>query len=296
MATALKRIEIGLVNNMPKAAREATTRQFKDLLDAAGTSAPRLRLFTLSENYDGNPGYAPIEDIFESGIDALIFTGTEPTRADLRDEPYWPKLTQLLDWTEENGVPAIFSCLAAHAAALHWDGIARRPLAEKCFGVFEETMSDGHPLMRGVSGALRIPHSRWNELSIGDLTAAGYRVLTSSSAAGADICVRQGRGMSVFFQGHPEYEADRLLLEYRRDARRYIAGIRPTYPNLPCGYFDPGTEGRLVAFRDRIMRAGPGAHEMEFPVEIAAPPAASWRPKAKGVFRNWLNYVHERKT
>jgi homoserine O-succinyltransferase len=124
MATALGEMEVGLVNNMPKAAREATTRQFKDLLDAAGRAVPRLRLFTLSENYDGNPDYAPVEDIFESGIDALIFTGTEPTKADLRDEPYWPRLSELLDWTEENSVPAIFSCLAAHAAALHWDGIA----------------------------------------------------------------------------------------------------------------------------------------------------------------------------
>jgi homoserine O-succinyltransferase/O-acetyltransferase len=292
MATALKTLAIGLVNNMPKAAREATTRQFKDLLDAAGVPAPRLRLFTLYENYDSNPDYAPVDDIFDSGIDALIFTGTEPTKADLRDEPYWPRLTELLDWTKENGVPAIFSCLAAHAAALHWDGIARRPLAEKCFGVFEETMNDGHPLMRGMSGALRIPHSRWNELSVADLTQAGYQVVTSSSAAGADICVRHGRAMSVFFQGHPEYEADRLLLEYRRDARRYIAGAHRIYPNLPRGYFDPPTEIRLVEFKDKVMG---GERDVDFPVEIAAPPTASWRPKAKGVFRNWLHYVHERK-
>jgi homoserine O-succinyltransferase/O-acetyltransferase len=291
MATAFRGMEIGLVNSMPKAAREATTRQFKDLLDTAGAPVPRLRLFTLSENVDGSLDYAPVEAIFESGIDALIFTGTEPTKADLRDEPYWPRLTELLDWTEENGVPAIFSCLAAHAAALHWDGIVRRPLAEKCFGVFEVTMSGGHPLMRGVSGALRIPHSRWNELSVTDLTQAGYQVVTSSPAAGADMCVRQGRAMSVFFQGHPEYEADRLLLEYRRDARRYIAGARPTYPNLPRGYFDRSTEGRLKAFKDQVMR---GQRDIDFPAEIAAPPSASWRPKAEGVFRNWLNYVHER--
>jgi homoserine O-succinyltransferase len=291
MAIAFKGMEIGLVNNMPKAAREATTRQFKDLLYAVGAPVPRLRLFTLSENCDGNPDYAPVEDIFESGIDALIFTGTEPTKPDLRDEPYWPRLTELLDWTEENGVPAIFSCLAAHAAALHWDGIARRPLAEKCFGVFEETMNDGHPLMRGMTGALHIPHSRWNELSVADLTLAGYQIVTSSPAAGADICVRQGRAMSVFFQGHPEYEADRLLLEYRRDARRYIAGVRPTYPNLPRGYFDRPTEGRLTAFKNKVMG---GRRDIEFPAEIAAPPRASWRPKAEGVIRNWLNYVHER--
>jgi homoserine O-succinyltransferase len=293
MATALKQVQIGLVNNMPKSAREATTRQFKDLLHIGGQPAPRLRLFTLSENYDGNPDYAPAEDIFESGIDALIFTGTEPTMDDLRDEPYWLRLAALLDWTEESGVPAIFSCLAAHAAALHWDGIARHHLAEKCFGVFEETIGGDHPLMQGVSGSLRVPHSRWNELGMRDLAEAGYQVVTSSPAAGADVVVRHRHGMSVFIQGHPEYEADRLLLEYRRDARRYIAGTRPTYPNLPRGYFDPPSERALLAFKDRIMR---GERDIDFPAEVAVPAIAPWRPKAEGLFRNWLNYVHERKT
>jgi len=291
MATALKPLQIGLVNSMPKAAREATTRQFKDLLDAGSELPPRLRLFTLSENFDGHPDYAPAEEIFESGIDALIFTGTEPTAEDLRDEPYWPRLAALLDWTEENGVPAIFSCLAAHAAALHWDGVSRRHLAEKCFGVFEETAGD-HPLMRGVSGALRIPHSRWNELPVRDLAEAGYKIVTASPAAGADIVVRQGNGMSVFFQGHPEYEADRLLLEYRRDTRRYIAGARPDYPNPPRGYFGPAAERALLAFRDRIMD---GDRDIDFPSEIAAPATAPWRTQAVGICRNWLNHIHERK-
>jgi len=291
MATALKQLQIGLVNSMPKAAREATTHQFTDLLEAGGGLAPRLRLFTLVENYDRNPDYAPAEAIFDSGIDALIFTGTEPKTDDLHDEPYWPRLAALLDWTEENGVPAIFSCLAAHAAALHWDGIARRHLPEKCFGVFEETTGGDHPLMRGVSGSLRIPHSRWNELPLTELAKAGYEVVTSSPAAGADICVRHGRGMSVFFQGHPEYEADRLLLEYRRDARRYMAGTHPSYPNLPRGYFAPAAENALLAFRDRVLG---GDHDIEFPADIAMPATAPWRHMAEGLFRNWLTYVNER--
>jgi len=292
MATAPKPLQIGLINSMPKAAREATTRQFRDLLDAGSELAPRLRLFTLSENFDDNPDYAPAEDIFESGIDALIFTGTEPTMDDLRDEPYWPRLAALLDWTEETGIPAIFSCLAAHAAALHWDGISRRHLPEKCFGVFEETGGGDHPLMRGVSGALRVPHSRWNELPLRALAQAGYQVVTASPAAGADIVVRQGRGMAVFFQGHPEYEADRLLLEYRRDARRYIAGTRPDYPNLPRGYFHPAAERMLLAFKDRVIG---GERDIDFPSEIAAPITAPWRKQAVGVCRNWLNYIHERR-
>jgi homoserine O-succinyltransferase len=123
-----------------------------------------------------------------------------------------------------------------------------------------------------------------------DLTEAGYEVVTSSPGAGVDIFVRHGRGMSVCFQGHPEYEADRLLLEYRRDARRYIAGTQPHYPNLPRGYFAPETEIALIAFRDRVLS---GEHGIDFPADIAVPEIAPWRRKAEGLFRNWLNYIYE---
>ena len=297
MASVSKQVEIGLVNNMPLAAREATTRQFRDLLESAsGATSIRLRLFLLTGPDGGTdqaPAYSPIEQIYETGIDALIFTGAEPTARDLRDEPYWSRLAELLDWTEENGVPAVLSCLAAHAAALHLDGIARRPLSEKCFGVFEETICADHPLTRGLPARPRIPHSRWNELAVDDLIDAGYQLLTSSPTAGADVFVRNGRGMFLYFQGHPEYEADRLLLEYRRDARRFISGVRPNYPNLPHGYFDPSTENILREFQEKVMCSDRGDTMVDFPIAIAAPPTASWRPEAEGIVRNWLGYVRE---
>jgi homoserine O-succinyltransferase len=292
---AASEIRIGLVNNMPTAARNATTRQFRDLLHAAaGSTLIRLKLFSMTEHHDdADPSivYAPVETIFHAGIDALIFTGAEPTKADLRDEPYWPRLSQLFDWTEENGVPAILSCLAGHAAALHFDGIARRPLTEKCFGVFDETVYTDHPLLDGLPGKLKIPHSRWNELPPQDLVDAGYQVLTYSASAGADIFVRQGRSLLLYFQGHPEYEANRLWLEYRRDARRFIAGMLRDYPNLPHGYFDSPTEKILTAFRQTVMHANSNVSEIDFPATVTAPRYASWRPGAERVVRNWFRFV-----
>jgi homoserine O-succinyltransferase len=285
---------IGLINNMAPSAQEATTRQFRALLEtAAGHNALDLRLFTLLDNSGDAELYRPASEIYDQGIDALIITGAEPTTPHLRDEPYWPRLTELLDWAESNSVPAVLSCLAAHAAALHLDGVARRPLKEKCFGVFEESVRFEHALMRGITGSLRVPHSRWNELTVDDLVDAGYQVLTASPLAGANIFVRKRRSLFLFFQGHPEYEADRLLLEYRRDARRYLAGIRPNYPKLPQRYFDPSIEATLRLFEDSVRQA-PGAFaEADFPTIPVTSQIASWRREADGVFGNWMGYVRE---
>jgi hypothetical protein len=90
-------IEIGLVNNMPEAALEATEQQFVELLGAAaGDSWVRLRFFSLA----GVPrserarrylsqSYCDVGDIRKAGLDGLIVTGAEPKAANLADEPYW---------------------------------------------------------------------------------------------------------------------------------------------------------------------------------------------------------------
>ena len=149
--------------------------------------------------------YSDINDLWDSHLDGLIVTGTEPRSPNLMDEPYWGSLTGLMDWAERHTHSAVWSCLAAHAAVLHIDGIVRRPLRDKRFGVFEcERVSD-HPLTATVPARLQMPHSRWNEIAEDALMTCGYRVLTRSEDAGVDAFVKQRKSLFVFFQGHPEY-------------------------------------------------------------------------------------------
>ena len=144
-ASKARSIEVGLVNNMPDAALEATERQFVDILGAAADARPvRLHLFSLPQLPRGEAarsylglGYAPIDKLDEAGLDALIVTGTEPRARLLDREPYWDTLSKVVDWAEHNTISTIWSCLAAHAAVLHLAGIRRSPLSEKCFGLFE---------------------------------------------------------------------------------------------------------------------------------------------------------------
>src|SRR5262249_2608050 len=183
-----------------------TERQFLDLLgDAAGDTVVCLRLYSIPEvpRTDWgrallNSRYLDVGHLRNSGLDAVIITGTEPRATDLRDEPYWATLTRVFDWAEQNTVASVYSCLAAHAAVLHTDGIRRRRLPDKRFGVFDHWVATGHPLTRGAPRKIWNPHSRWNELPLESLVAAGYQVLTRSDEAGVDLFVKQGNSLSVF--------------------------------------------------------------------------------------------------
>ena len=73
-------------------------------------------------------------------------------------------------------------------------------------------------------------------------------MLTRSANAGVDTFIKQQKKLFVFFQGHPEYESDTLLREYRRDVGRYIKGEAPRYPLMPRSYFNETTVDELAAF------------------------------------------------
>src|ERR1700730_2710152 len=137
-------IHIGLISNMPDGALQATERQFVALLDSAAEGVMvRLSIYALPDvprNEWGrnhvNRFYSTIQNLWDSQLDGLIVTGTEPRAPNLTDEPYWESLTRILEWAEHNTHSTVWSCLAAHAALLHMDGIGRRRLSEKLFGLF----------------------------------------------------------------------------------------------------------------------------------------------------------------
>jgi homoserine O-succinyltransferase len=294
-------IRVGLVNNMPDAALEDTEAQFYELLDcAAGETPVHLQLFSLPNVPRSEKGldhlkkfYSSTEQLLNSQIDAIIVTGTEPRQPDLRNEPYWPALTELLDWAAENTHSTILSCLAAHAGVLHSDGIERQPFAEKRFGVFEFVEPAEHELTNETPDRVRFPHSRWNDLPAQALRSCGYTVLTESAEAGVDSFIKnKGKSLFVHFQGHPEYGAQTLMKEYRRDVRRFLRGERETYPNLPCGYFgEPAVRG-LKEFRESVQMDRREGLMSDFPETLALDGLAkTWHSSATVIYGNWLRLV-----
>jgi len=291
-------IVVALVNNMPDSALEATAAQFAHLLEgAARARSVALRQTFLSEVPRGPQAqaylerdYWPIEEALADPLDALIVTGLEPKAQRLTDEPYWSRVARLVDWAEKHVGSSIWSCLAAHAAVLHVDGIERRRLERKRFGVFDHPCVEPHRLTRGVPAPLSTPHSRWNDLPVDSLLAAGYRLLSASPETGADVFVKETRCLHVFFQGHPEYEATTLLKEFRRDVGRFLRGEQNGYPDPPSGYFSPAATEALEAFRDRALREPTPELIQDFPMQAASAGLRfSWNAAAAAIYRNWLD-------
>ena len=213
----------------------------------------------------------------------------------MSDEPYWAQFVEVLHWAEEHTASSIWSCLAAHAAVEVLDGVRRQRLGQKRFGVFEHTVLAGHPLVRGVSAPLRMPHSRWNELPVGELRAAGYAILSCSPESGADFFVKQRRSLHLFFQGHPEYERTTLFKEYRRDVGRFLSGQQSSYPPLPCRYFSAAAAAALREFQERALSQRTPELLTDFPAAAAAGAHSSWRPAALTMYGNWLSWVAKAK-
>ncbi|SFI17067.1 homoserine O-succinyltransferase [Bradyrhizobium sp. Gha] len=294
-------LDIGVINNMSDAALMSTERQLFDLINAAaGRLFVRLHFYTMAATPRSEWGrdyvrryYRGIDDLLNRRLDGVIVTGAEPKAASLTEEPYWATFAAIADWAAENTVSSVFSCLAVHAAVLHMDGVARHKLPSKCFGVFAQTKTRHHPLLQDVPKTFRIPHARWNEVEEGDLANSGYSVLTWSAEAGVDCFVKQQRNsLFVHFQGHPEYETQSLLGEYRRDMGRFLREENDVCPTIPKGYFSHEAEELQLAFRQKALADRHPELFADFPVDPVAKDLNNvWHLPAKRIYRNWLLYL-----
>jgi homoserine O-succinyltransferase len=300
----LPTLTIGLVNNMQDGALETTECQFMSLLDAASEDVLiRLRLLQLPGIVRGEAAtrhvaarYTETDTLLDEQLDGLIVTGREPSTVRLQDEPYWGAFVRLLEWAHDHTISTIWSCLGAHAAVLQMDGIPRVRSAHKHYGLFDCEVVSDHPLTSGMPSRFRLPHSRWNGLDENQLVKCGYELLTYSERVGIDAFVKQNGSLFVFFQGHPEYDANTLLLEYRRDIARYLRGETAAYPSLPQTYFDEDTtealrdighEARLFPREELLSDVSAVLDKMNL--------QNPWYSTAISIYRNWVRYLAEAK-
>jgi len=298
-------LTIGLLNNMAGQAFKATERQFLHLLNAASDGIPIhatfYRLPGLSQAEAGGSHfashYASVETLWDDHLDGLIVTGREPKTADLRDEPYWTSFTQVLEWARDHTFSTVWSCLAAHAAVLHMDGIQRVKAESKNFGVFECFKESAHPLMQGMPSSSGVPHSRWNGIARNDLLNRGYNLLSSTADGSVDAFAKEEKSLFLFFQGHPEYDTDTLMREYRRDVGRYVRGETANHPLLPSGYFDSSTEKALIDLKQAAVSGS--KEEILHRVNAALETAKiqnTWQASATRIYQNWLQLIAAQKS
>lgn len=299
-------LTVGLLNNAAGRALNSTERQFVSLLrSAAKSSGLHIRFYTCAKlaraewpvACTGEP-YAVIGELLAAGpdarpVDAMVVTGMAPQAADLREEPIWSELAGVADWAEERAVPVLWSCLAAHAAVLRIAGIQRQRLDRKLSGVFKcHRVPADNTLAWRLPQSWLTPHSRYNGVPESALLANDCEVLSRSDETGPDTFVRRSTALSMFCQGHPEYVGDTLLLEYRRDIRRFFSGASDEYPHLPCHYLDPALEDSLAGLRARAARIGRDPSLLSEIIAIvdraAGALGAAWQGPGVHLCASWL--------
>ena len=150
-------------------------------------------------------------------------------------------------------------CWGAQAGLYYHYGVEKHALPKKMFGIFEHTaLRPNSPIFRGFDDRFPIPHSRHTTVLEEDVRKVDcLEVLSVSEDAGLYM-VKTADSRQFFITGHPEYDAETLDLEYKRDVSRGL----PIEP--PVNYYPDNDPSRT--------------------------PPVTWRAHAQLFYTNWLNY------
>jgi homoserine O-succinyltransferase len=300
----IREMHIGLLNMMPDSALEATERQFFRLVGACNQIVQfHMHPFTIDGLKRSPETQAHIDQYYESfekirhdGLDALIISGANVTRASLPEEEFWLPLTEVFSWARENVASVLCSCLATHAVIQYRYGIARTRLPAKRWGVFPHKVLDrSHPLVAEINTRFDVPHSRFNEIFQADMEAKGLKVLAAGATAGVHLAVSEDGFRTVFFQGHPEYDDISLLKEYKREVMRFYRAEIDEYPPFPENYFNDEAQAIFNEYEQHVRAVRKTTETLEkFPEQLVLEHLDNtWRDTAKAVFNNWLGKIYQ---
>jgi homoserine O-succinyltransferase len=300
----IRELHVGLLNMMPDAALLVTEKQYMRLIGACNRitqiyvypfSVPGLarseEALAHIEAY-----YADFGVLQAGGLDALIISGANVTNPSLDLEPFWEPLQEVIEWAADNVTSILCSCLATHALVKHLYGLDREPLEHKLWGVYRHRVCDRtHPLTQDVNTRFDAPHSRWNDIAHAKWEAAGLRVLAESEDAGVHLATSPDGFRIVYFQGHPEYDRNSLLKEYKREVRRFLAGELEAPPPYPEHYLTPEADQLAQTYlRDALAAQAHGEDDPGFPeASMDDYLDNTWGDTGRALFNNWLGLVYQ---
>ncbi len=299
----IRELHIGLLNLMPDAALEATERQFFRLVGACNRIAQfHIHPFTVSGVVRGKKSQAHIDTYYQDfkairrdGLDALIISGANPVNPDITQEGFWDQMLEVIDWAAQDVCSIFYSCLATHSVIQHYHNRPRIRLPEKRWGVYSHRVSEArHPLVSSINTRFDAPHSHVYDTSCQQAREAGWRVLAEGEVSGLYLAVSADGFRHVYCQGHPEYDINSLLKEYKREVGRYAAGTRDK-PPFPENYFPDTALAVLEGFLTELDAAlNSRRTPPTFPeAELLPLLENTWSDTGRAIFNNWLGLVYQ---
>ncbi|QOV11681.1 homoserine O-acetyltransferase MetA [Viridibacillus arvi] len=203
--------------------------------------------------------YTTFEHVKHRRFDGMIITGAPIELMEFEDVDFWEEIVSIMDWTKTNVTSVLHICWGAQAALYHHYGIGKFPLAKKCSGIYDHTITDPTvKLVRGFNDIFTAPHSRNTSVSIEEVEAhPKLKLLSASNDAGVFIVMSEDE-KHIMITGHLEYDAHTLADEYSRDVAK---GLNIEVPHNYFPNDDPAKQ-----------------------------PYNTWRSHTHLLFSNWLNY------
>lgn len=203
--------------------------------------------------------YTTFEHIKHRRFDGMIITGAPIELMEFQDVDFWEEIVSIMDWTKSNVTSVLHICWGAQAALYHHYDIGKFPLAKKCSGIYDHTITDPTvKLVRGFNDIFTAPHSRNTSISIEEVEShPKLKLLSASDDAGVFIVMSEDE-KQIMITGHLEYDAHTLADEYSRDVAKGLD------IEVPKNYFPNDDPTKL--------------------------PINTWRSHTHLLFSNWLNY------
>ncbi len=259
-------LRVGIINVMPKA-EEYEPFLLRPLAHAPALVEP-VWLRLESHRYASSDA-AHIERHYRTfgeahaaaPLDGLILTGAPVEELAFEAVHYWQELSFILRFARKNLAGTLGIC---------WGGLALGNLLElekssfpkKLFGVYaNRSLAREHPITGQLDDEFFCAHSRHSGIAdrvLEDAASSGaVRLLSHGAETGYTIFESHDRRFLMHL-GHPEYEAWRLAMEWRRD--RALGRTDVAAPHN----FDP-----------------------EEPLNV-------WRSHCNELFTEWLNFLGDR--
>lgn len=196
--------------------------------------------------------YRPLAAALADGpLDGLVLTGAPVEEIPFAEVRYFRELVAILDFARARIASTLGLCWGGMALA-HLEGVPKVVHPRKLFGVFEGTAPAPHRLLgderRFVCAQSR--HSGVDERELARAEEEGrVRRIGGSPETGTTL-FESSDGRFVMHLGHPEYVAERVAFEWRRDRELGRSDVGP-----PAG-FDPERPTEAWAdHRERFFQA-----------------------------------------
>ncbi len=229
----VKKIRIGLLNLMPEA--EKYEKYLMEMFAFQTIHVETVWIKATQHAYKSSDK-KQLEKVYvtfgqaieKEKLDGLIITGAPVETLPFETITYWNELIGILDYSQQHIISTMGICWGGIAIGKYL-GIDNKLLDEKLFGVFSsEYLQKEHWITDSKHTVFDCPQSRYASMDENALIATAkngnIRLLVNSEEAGIYV-FESADGRFLAHLGHPEYDTDRIVSEYKRDALKGLNHI-----------------------------------------------------------------------